>query len=227
MTPRQPVTPPFRRAPGANARPMRRCLWISSLGFVAGNVRGPIRPRRCTCATTASAPSRSPTTTRPLRGTVTRAQIAAGPQTIWRYAPLLPGVGPRAHRPRHGLHAPGAGRPPGGRARPRRAVGQERHRQPHRLVQGPGGVGGADQGPPARLQGGRVRLHRQPGQLGGRPRGARRHGVGGVHPPRPRGGQGRDHRRLRRPRGGGGGHLRRRQPAVRRAHERAARRGPS
>ena len=36
-------------------------------------------------------------------------------------------------------------------------------------------------------------------------------------PARPRGGQGRDHRRLRRPRGRRRGHLRRRQPAVRRA----------
>ena len=43
--------------------------------------------------------------------------------------------------------------------------------QPDRLVQGPGRVGGADQGPGARLQGGRLRLDRQPGQLGGRPRG--------------------------------------------------------
>ena len=53
---------------------------------------------------------------------------------------------------------------------PGRAVDQGRHRQPDRLVQGPGGLGGPDQGPPARLQGGRLRLDGQPGQLGGRPR---------------------------------------------------------
>ena len=42
--------------------------------------------------------------------------------------------------------------------------------------------------PPARLQGGRLRLDRQPGQLGGGPRRPGGHGLGRVHPPRPRGG---------------------------------------
>ena len=91
-----------------------------------------------------------------------------------------------------------AGRPPGRGARAWGAVDQERHRQPDRLLQGPGGLGGPDQGPPARLQGGRLRLDRQPRQLGGRPRGAGRHGLGRLHPARPRVGQGRHDRRLRR-----------------------------
>ncbi len=85
-------------------------------------------------------------------------------------------------RPGRRLHPPGAGRPAGRRARPRRAVGQERHPQPHRFVQGPGRLGGAHQGPGARLQGRLVRLDRQPGQLGGRPRRPGRDAVGGVHP---------------------------------------------
>ena len=63
-TPRQPVTPPFRRAPGANARSMRRMRcgfrhWASLPGMCAR----PTPPRRCTSATTASGRSRSPTTT--------------------------------------------------------------------------------------------------------------------------------------------------------------------
>ena len=101
-------------------------------------------------------------------------------------------------RPRRRLHPAGPGRPPGGRARPGRAVDQGRHRQPDRLVQGPGGLGRPDQGAPARLQGRGLRLDRQPGQLGGRPRGPGRHGLGRAHPPRPRGGQGDHDRRLRR-----------------------------
>ena len=48
------------------------------------------------------------------------------------------------------------------------------------------------------LQGGRVRLDRQPGQLGGRARRPGRDGLGGADPPRPRGGQGHHDRGLRR-----------------------------
>ena len=69
-------------------------LWTLSPGFVAGNVRGPTRPKRCTSVTTASVPSRSSTTTRRCASSVTREPIAAGPQTIWRYAPLLPVADP-------------------------------------------------------------------------------------------------------------------------------------
>ena len=109
-----------------------------------------------------------------IAASVTRETIAAGPQTIWRYADLLPADATGAGRPRRRLHAAGAGRPPGRRARPRRAVGQERHGQPDRLVQGPGRVGRAHQGARARLQGRGLRVDRQPGQLGRRPRRPRR-----------------------------------------------------
>ena len=137
----------------------------------------------------------------------------------------LPGPAPGRRRhaggPRRRLHPAGARRPPGRRARAGRAVDQGRHRQPDRLVQGPGGLGGADQGPPARLQGGRLRLDGQPGQLGGGPRRPGRHGLGRPDPPRPRGGQGHHDRRLRRDGHRRRGQLRRRQPPLRRADERA------
>ena len=62
-----------------------------------------------------------------IRAAVSREKIAAGPLSIWRYADLLP-VGPQpGGRPRRRLHAARAGRPPRGRARPRRGVDQERH----------------------------------------------------------------------------------------------------
>src|SRR5664280_2376457 len=57
-----------------------------------------------------------------------------------------------AGRPGCRVHATGPGRSPGCRAGPGRTVDQGRHRQPDGLVQGPGGVGGVDQGPPARVQ---------------------------------------------------------------------------
>ena len=156
-----------------------------------------------------------------IAATVSRERIEAGPRSIWRYRDLLPGRRRDAGRPRRRLHPARPGRPPGRRARAGRAVDQGRHGQPDRLVQGPGGLGGPDQGAPARLQGGRLRLDGQPGQLGGGPRRPGRHGLGRPHPPRPRGGQGHHDRRLRRDGHRGRGHLRRRQPAVRRADQRA------
>ena len=178
-------------------------------------------PRHCTSATTASGRSRWPTTTRRIAATVSRERIAAGPRSIWRYKDLLPVDDEHAGRPRRRVHPVGAGGPPGRRARPGRAVDQGRHGQPDRLVQGPGGLGRPDQGAPARLQGGGLRLDGQPGQLGGRARGPGRAGLGGAHPARPRGGQGHHDHRLRRHRHRRRGHLRRRQPALRRADERA------
>ena len=178
-------------------------------------------PRPCTSATTASGRSRWPTTTSGSPPPSAGSGIARRP--AHHLALPGPAAGQRrdAGRSRRRLHPAGAGRPPGGRARAGRAVDQGRHGQPDGLLQGPGGLGRADQGPPARVQGGRLRLHRQPGQLGGRPRRPGRHGVGGADPPRPRAGQGdhdhhlRGHRHRRR------GDLRRRQPAVRRADQRA------
>ena len=74
---------------------------------------------------------------------VTREQIEAGPQNIWRYAALLPvGQDPAdAGQPRPRHDPAGPRRPAGRGARPdRRAVGQGRLGQPDPLLQGPRGV---------------------------------------------------------------------------------------
>ena len=108
---------------------------------------------------------------------VTREQIEAGPQNIWRYAGLLPvgqdpadrvtldpGLTPlvRADRLAEELGLTGA------------ALGQGRLGQPDPLVQGPGGLVALTAARGARLHPYRLRLHRQPGQLGRRARGPRR-----------------------------------------------------
>ncbi len=92
--------------------------------------------------------------------TISRERIEAGPRTIWRYADLLPVRDA----------APvdlGAGFTPLVRAdRLAAELGlgelwiKDDTANPTGLVQGPGGVGRPDQGPPTRLQGGRLRLHR-------------------------------------------------------------------
>ncbi len=120
-------------------------------------------------------------------------------------------------RPRHRLHPVGAGRPPGGRARARRCLDQERHAQPDQLVQGPGRVDRAEQGARVRFQGRGVRVHRQSRQLGCRARRARGLAQLRVHPVEPGAGQGRHDIGLRRQRRRDRRQLRRRQPAVRRA----------
>ena len=104
---------------------------------------------------------------------------------------------------------------------PARGVGQERRRQPHALLQGPRRLGRRHARPRARLHDARLRLDRQPRQLGRRPR--RRAGDGHLrlHPVRPRGAEDPRHRHLRDQAGQGQGHLRRRQPAVHRAQRRA------
>ena len=195
-----------------------------------GMRRAPTRPRRCTSATTASGRSRWPTTTRRIaRHRSAGSGSRPGPATIWRYARPAAGV----RRRRRSTSAPGfTPLVRADRLAAELGLGElwikNDTANPTGLVQGPGGVGGADQGPPARVQGGRLRLDRQPGQLGGRPRRPGRHGVGRAHPrttsrrprsPRPRSTAGTWCRRR--------GHLRRRQPAVRRADQRAARPGPS
>ena len=130
-----------------------------------------------------------------IAATVSRERIAAGPRSIWRYRDLLPVDD----------DTPvdlGAGFTPLVRAdRLAAELGlgelwiKDDTANPTGLLQGPGGLGRADQGPPARLQGGRLRLDGQPGQLGGRPRGPGRDGLGGPDPPRPRDGQGHHDRR--------------------------------
>ena len=99
--------------------------------------------------------------------------------------------GRAAHRPALRLHAAGAGRPPGGRARRQGALGQGRLGQPpDLLVQGPRRVGRHLEGDRVRLRHRVVRLDRQPRQLGVGARRARRAQLLHLHPRRPRAGQG-------------------------------------
>src|SRR5919107_1827509 len=90
---------------------------------------------------------------------VTREQIEAGPQNIWRYAALLPVGQDPAERV-----SLDPGMTPLIRA-DRRPVGQGRLGQPDALVQGPRGQPRRHRGARARLPLDRLRLHRQPGQL--------------------------------------------------------------
>ncbi len=116
--------------------------------------------------------------------------------------------------PRGGLDAAAPGHPPRRRARNADTVGQGRHREPHPLVQGQGRVGGAVGRARARVHHGRLRVHRQPGPVGGGARRVRRAALGCADPARSRGRQDRVDRRLRRHAGRDRGQLRRRQPPV-------------
>ena len=115
--------------------------------------------------------------------TMTRERIASGPRSIWRYADLLP-VSDASPVDL------GAGFTPLVRAdRLAAELGlgelwiKDDTANPDRLVQGPCGVGGTDQGPAAGVQDRRLRLHRESGQLGGGPRRPGGHGLGRPHPP--------------------------------------------
>ena len=175
---------------------------------VQGVQGGVSAARRCTCASAASGRSRSPTTTAASSRDVgeLRRRIQGGPQNIWRYADFLP-LGGRSSRPSGrlasrvgpagGLHAADPRRPAGRAPRPARGVGQERRRQPDPLVQGPRRLGRRRARARAGLRDDRLRLDRQPRQLGGRPRGGAGAGVLRLHPRRPRGAEGARDRRLR------------------------------
>ena len=151
-----------------------------------------------------------------------RRRIQGGPQNLWRYADFLPlSAQPGPSTRQSSRFALPAGCTPLVRADrlarelgPGGRVGQERRRQPHPLVQGPRGVGGPRPRPRARIRGAGLRVDRQPGQLGGRPRGGGGPGVLRVHPRRPRGAEDPRHRRVRHARDRGGRQLRRRQPPV-------------
>ncbi len=94
------------------------------------------------------------------------------------------------------------------------AVGEGRLGEPDAQLQGPRRVRRDDGGARARVRADRLRLHRQPGQLGGRARRTHRHAVDRLRPGRPGAGQDRADRGVRRHAGRRRGLLRRRQPAV-------------
>ena len=97
-----------------------------------------------------------------IAATVSRERIAAGP-ALALALPRLPAL--RARRTSTPacpagmtplVRAPRLAEAPG----PARRVGEERHREPDPQLQGPGGLGRAREGQAARLQRGRLRLHR-------------------------------------------------------------------
>ena len=149
--------------PSGGGTPWPTCTDCDAASAAANTRSPPI----CTPASAASGRLRWPTTTR--SEDRSRGRRSRRGRSMWRYADLLPAEGPR-RRPGRRVHPTGEGRPARCRARSRRGVDQERHGEPPELIQGPCGIGGADQGTGVRLQGGGVRLHRQPRELGGRAR---------------------------------------------------------
>ena len=153
--PRSPTSPTFWACAVASAHASTPC-------------------RRSTRASGASARSRSRTTTTSIaRVDQPREDRGRPREPVALRRPAAGRVRP-VGRPRHRLHAAGARRPARRRARPRRGLDQERHAQPHQLVQGPRRLDRAEQGARVRVQGRGLRVHRQPRQLGRRARGARR-----------------------------------------------------
>ena len=128
----------------------------------------------------------------------TRESIAAGPPSIWRYAPLLPVAPPAEQRLAPGLtplvRAPRLAEALGlGRALP-----EARHGEPDALVQGPRRRRRGREGAGARADDARLLVDRQPRERRRRPRSRRRPRGGGLLPGRPRAGEAGRDRRLRR-----------------------------
>ena len=149
-------------------------------------------------------------------------RIQAGPHTIWRYADFLPLEGPaRSALPTGWTPLVKADRL-AEQARARRAVHQERDREPDALVQGPRRLRRAGPCTGARVRHARVCQHGQPRERRRGPRRGRRDARVRADPARPRGAEGPRHRRLRRADRGRPRQLRRRQPALHRGVRRAA-----
>ena len=144
-----------------------------------------------------------------------------GPDSIWRYADFLPFETRAAHGARGGSDAARPGRPARRAARTRRGLGQERHREPDALLQGPRRHRRDREGAGARLPDRRLRLDRQPRQLRRGPRRGRRPRLLRVHPVRPRGAEDPRDGHLRHEARGRARQLRRRQPPLHRALRRA------
>ena len=190
--------------------------------FAVATARPTTPSRRSASARAAGRRSIRSTTAASWPGRSRRESIAAGPPSLWRYAPLLPVEPPAEQRLAPGLtplvRAPRLAEALG----PRRAVPQARHRQPDALVQGPGRRGRGRQGAGARPHDARLLLDRQPRQRRRRARGRGGARGGRLLPGRPRAGEADLDRRLRRDAVRGRRHLRRLQPADDRAVVRAA-----
>ena len=169
----------------------------------AASARSSIRSRRCTSARTASARSRSPTTT-PAIGTraVARRDRAARRTNLWRYRELLPLDGEPTGRVSTWASRRWCARRPLGEALGLGAVGQERRGlPPDAVVQGSRGLGRAlarrassasTPSPAPRRATWPTRRPPTPPQAGLR--------LLRAHPARSRGGQGARHPHLRRAR---------------------------
>ena len=163
MKPRQPLaaqatrTVPIpercgRRTPADLRHAPAEVFHDGSIALKCRECGAEYRSRRATSAPLLRARWRSPTTTRRSRTTPRRCGAASRParrtcgatRTSCRSA-ARPGRRRRAAAGR--LHAAGARRPAGRAPRPGRGVGQERHRQPDALVQGPRGRGRARRAP--------------------------------------------------------------------------------
>ena len=124
------------------------------------------------------------------RRTVTRESIAAGPRSIWRYAPLLPVAAARraAARRRAGRRSSRAPRLARG-ARARRALAEARHGESDALVQGPRRRRRRGEGAGARPHDARLLVDRQPRERRRRARGGRGPRGRRALPRRPRAGE--------------------------------------
>ena len=132
-----------------------------------------------------------------LRGRVSRASIEAGPQSIWRYADLLPVSAPADARLAPGHDAARAGPAARRGARDRRALAQARHGESDPLVQGSRRRRRGPQGAGARVRHALLLVDRQPRRRGRGTRGRRGPRRGRLRPERPRAGEARGGRGLR------------------------------
>ncbi len=117
---------------------------------------------------------------------ITREQIEAGPNNIWRYKALLPVPDDIEQSPNMEpgytrlLKANNLGRDAGDR----QPLGQGRQHQPHQLLQGPGRGLRAERGDRVPVEGLRLPVDRQPRQRRRCRRRSGRNQDGGVHPER-------------------------------------------
>ena len=189
----------------------------------AGSAARSTRSSRSRSARSASVRSSPPTTCDRSTARSFRKQVEAGPATLWRYEPLLPG-GPGIERVDLGAGFTPLRRADNLAARLglERALDQGRLGQPVELLQGPGGHRRDHDGARVRVRGDLLRLDRQPRERDRRARGEGRHALLRVRARRPRAREDPRDRGVRREGRRREGQLRRREPAVHRGRRGAA-----
>ena len=98
---------------------MRRNLWSSSPGCAVENAAVTYPAEALHVCDYCFGPLEVTYDYEAVKAHISRQSIAAGPQTIWRYAPLLPVYDPAPSTSAPGCTPARAGRSPGGRARTR------------------------------------------------------------------------------------------------------------